>query len=68
MNDREGPAQREEAEQAVSDTPNPEARAFSGHPDHPPATPDQPLEGNEELLKRGDEASEEEPADGHSAS
>ena len=31
--------------------PNPEERAFNGHPDHPPATPDQPVEGNEELLR-----------------
>jgi len=40
-------------DKAASVPPNPEERAFSGHPDHPPAVPDQPLEGNRELL-RGD--------------
>ena len=34
--------------------PNPEERAFSGHPDHPPSTPDQPVEGNKELLQGRD--------------
>lgn len=38
---------------------NPEERAFTGHPDHPPANPDQPLEGNQELLRQSDEDSEE---------
>ena len=39
--------------------PNPEERAFSGHPDHPPSNPDQPLEGNQELLRQPDEADED---------
>lgn len=34
---------------------DPEERAFTGHPDHPPATPDQPVEGNQELLRQGEE-------------
>lgn len=36
----------------VESASNPEERAFTGHPDHPPATPDQSVEGNEELLRR----------------
>jgi len=35
--------------------PDPEERAFTGHPDHPPASPDQPVEGNQELLRQVDE-------------
>ena len=35
---------------------DPEERAFSGHPDHPPGEPDQPAEGNEELLRDGDDS------------
>jgi len=31
---------------------NAEERAFTGHPDHPPANPDQPVEGNQELLRQ----------------
>lgn len=34
-------------------TANPEARAFTGHPDHPPSSPDQPVEGNQDLLRDG---------------
>jgi hypothetical protein len=37
---------------------NPEERAFSGHPDHPPSAPDQPLEGNQELLRHPGEREE----------
>lgn len=49
--------------------PDPEERAFSGHPDHPPASPDQPLEGNQELLRQGEESAEESgSADGPNAS
>lgn len=42
--------------EARTETPplNPEERAFTGHPDHPPSTPDQPVEGNEDLLRRDD--------------
>ena len=29
---------------------NPEERAFTGHPDHPPEEADQPAEENQELL------------------
>jgi hypothetical protein len=35
---------------------DPEERAFTGHPDHPPSTPDQPVEGNQELLRQSDES------------
>ena len=35
---------------------DPEKRAFSGHPDHPPRQADQPPEGNEELLRDGGES------------
>jgi len=48
----------------IADGPeNPEERAFSGHPDHPPATPDETIEGNEELIWREDEAEEQPPAE-----
>lgn len=30
--------------------PDPEERAFTGHPDHPPQQPDQTPEANQELL------------------
>ena len=29
---------------------DPDKRAFTGHPDHPPEQSDQPVEGNRELL------------------
>lgn len=38
---------------------NPEERAFTGHPDHPPSTPDHPLGGNEDLLRRDETAQPE---------
>jgi hypothetical protein len=47
---------------------NPEGRAFTGHPDHPPEEADQPAEENEELLGRsqqkrpGDESGGDAPA------
>ena len=40
---------------------NPEERAFSGHPDHPPANPDQTVEANQELLCQPDGDEEAEP-------
>ena len=43
-------------EQPGEVSPDPEERAFSGHPDHPPATPDHSLEGNQELLRQGGDA------------
>ncbi len=49
--------------------PDPEERAFTGHPDHPPASPDQSVEGNQELLRQGeDPADESGSADGPTAS
>lgn len=39
--------------------PDPEERAFTGHPDHPPASPDQPVEGNQELLRQGEDSADE---------
>jgi hypothetical protein len=54
----------EEDAAAEADTPgNPEERAFTGHPDHPPSSPDQTLEGNEELLQRPED-DEDEPQPG----
>ncbi|MBA3677341.1 MAG: hypothetical protein H0W74_08060 [Sphingosinicella sp.] len=53
---REEEGSRHETAPDKPDIPlNPEERAFTGHPDHPPASPDQPVEGNEELLRREDE-------------
>lgn len=37
---------------------DPEARAFTGHSDHPPAESDQPAKENQELLREGDGRSE----------
>ena len=34
---------------------DPEKRAFTGGPDMPPQEPDQPAEGNDELLREDDE-------------
>lgn len=42
-------------EKASVAPPDPEERAFTGHPDHPPASPDQPVAGNQELLRRPEE-------------
>jgi hypothetical protein len=42
---------------------DPEERAFTGHPDHPPSTPDQPVEGNQELLRQGEDSGDG-PVDG----
>ncbi len=39
--------------------PDPEERAFTGHPDHPPASPDQPVEGNQELLRQGEDSADD---------
>lgn len=41
---------------------NPNRRAFTGHPDHPPSSPDQPADGNEELLNRLEDEPENEDA------
>ena len=58
--------------QSRDDAPaDPEGRAFSGGPDMPPAEPDQPASGNEELLRgerdpsedAGDEAKDAPEAD-----
>ena len=35
---------------SVAPPEDPEERAFSGHPDHPPRAPDQTPEANQELL------------------
>jgi len=35
---------------------DPEQRAFTGHPDHPPSTPDQPVDGNQELLRQPEDS------------
>ena len=37
---------------------DPEERAFTGHPDHPPAESDQPAEENRELLRDGEKGGE----------
>ena len=50
--------------EAAPDLPSdPEERAFTGHPDHPPSTPDQPVEGNQELLRQADESEGEDAQD-----
>jgi len=47
---------KQPAEQEGAEVPaDPEERAFTGHPDHPPASPDQPVEGNQELLRQGED-------------
>jgi len=55
MNEDDKQLVDEEAMETASVVPpDPEERAFSGHPDHPPASPDQPVEGNQELLRKGE--------------
>jgi hypothetical protein len=50
--------------EAAPDVPgDPEERAFTGHPDHPPSTPDQPVEGNQELLRQSDDLEGEDSQD-----
>ena len=41
---------------------DPEERAFTGSPDAPPQQPDQPAEGNEELLRPEEGAERQEQA------
>jgi hypothetical protein len=45
---------------------DPEERAFTGHPDHPPGEPDQSAQSNEELLREESESGGQEPAEGQS--
>lgn len=59
------PAAEPPVEDASTAVPaDPEERAFSGHPDHPPATPDQPVEGNQELLRGAEQQQEGAGGDG----
>ena len=51
-------ADEETMESASVAPPDPEERAFTGHPDHPPASPDQPVDGNQELLRSSSETEE----------
>ena len=44
--------------------PDPEERAFSGHPDHPPQVPDQTVEANQELIGGNDGPEKDAPAIG----
>lgn len=46
----------EKMERAAVAPPNPEERAFSGHPDRPPSSPDHPVEGNRPLLDGTDDS------------
>ena len=41
------------------DQNEPEERAFTGHPDHPPGEPDQAAEANQDLLREGSDPGEE---------
>jgi hypothetical protein len=45
---------------------DPEERAFTGHPDHPPSEPDQSKEGNQELLQEEGESGGGKPVEGES--
>ena len=57
MDDQKEQLVDEETMEKVSVAPpDPEERAFTGHPDHPPASPDQPVDGNQELLRRNEES------------
>ena len=38
-----------------SPSQDPEERAVSGHPDHPPQQPDHTVENDRDLLRQGDE-------------
>ncbi|HEY0625123.1 MAG TPA: hypothetical protein VGD10_00160 [Allosphingosinicella sp.] len=57
--DKQQLVDEETMETASVAPPNPEERAFNGHPDHPPAVPDQPVEGNQELIRQSDESTPE---------
>lgn len=59
MDDKEQLVDEETMEKASVAPPDPEERAFTGHPDHPPSSPDQPVDGNQELLRRPEESGEE---------
>ena len=48
--------EKQQPEAAPDVQSDPEERAFTGHPDHPPSTPDQPVEGNQELLRQAEDA------------
>jgi|GEM_PF-5268251 len=37
-------------------TQDPDERAVSGHPDHPPQQPDHTVENDRDLLKQGEES------------
>ena len=52
-------AKQPDETEAADVPPDPEERAFTGHPDHPPASPDQPVEGNQELLRQGEDSADE---------
>ena len=39
--------------------PDPDERAFTGHPDHPPKVPDQTPEANQELLGDSDRSAQD---------
>ena len=54
---------RRKGEAAPDVSGDPEERAFTGHPDHPPSTPDQPVEGNQELLRQSEDSADEPQGD-----
>ena len=45
---------KDEPKDPKPDTADVDARAFGGHPDHPPQVPDQPADGNDDLLRSKD--------------
>ncbi|HEX8214544.1 MAG TPA: hypothetical protein VF582_03625 [Allosphingosinicella sp.] len=51
-------SEKQPADTAQGIPADPEERAFTGHPDHPPSTPDQPVEGNQELLRQGEDSAD----------
>ena len=51
--------EKQQGESAAGIPADPEERAFTGHTDNPPSTPDQPVEGNQELLRQGEDPAED---------
>jgi hypothetical protein len=62
MDDKARPEVEDDQDAAGFVPPNPEERAFTGHPDHPPSSPDQSVEANEEILERPESGDQENTA------
>ena len=62
--DKEQLVDEETMEKMSVAPPEPNERAFTGHPDHPPQVPDQTPEANQELIGGDDAPERDAPAIG----